>query len=154
VRMHDAMRATLVGLALTIGSASLDAKDPGSTPVEASPASDPAVQALEVEARTAALRILEEDIEAKIAELATLREQHARSFLDLPEETGPDIQTLVAFYQAMKPQNAAVLLERLPRNLAASVLSAMKTREAGKILNVMSPDIAVRISKLMAGEES
>lgn len=129
------------------------AEKPATAPEGTSTAeTDPTVRALEIEARSAALRVLEADLEAKLGELTRLREEMATDFLGEPEDEGAELATLVAFYQAMKPKNAATLLERLPNDLAANLLSAMKTREAGKILNSMDPDVAVRISARMAKE--
>ncbi len=112
-----------------------------------------AVQALEIEARQAALRLLEEDLEKRLAELIALREEVSEELAPGEEKSNQDLKTLISFYQAMKPKNAAVLLEKLPTQLAADVLAAMKTREAGKIFNVMEPERAVRISRLMAEGE-
>lgn len=112
-----------------------------------------AVQALELEVRESALRLLEEDLERRLAELTALREEVSAVLAPGEEESDRDLKTLISFYQAMKPKNAALLLEKLPMPLAADVLASMKTREAGKILNVMAPERAVRISRLMAGEK-
>jgi flagellar motility protein MotE (MotC chaperone) len=112
-----------------------------------------AKQALELEARESALRALEEDLNRKIDKLEELRKV-AADVIE-PGETAREeqLQTLIRFYQAMKPQSAARLLEKLPVQLAADVLGSMKSRGAGKILNVMKPEQAVRISKLMAGQK-
>ena len=108
---------------------------------------------LELEVRATALRALEEDLNRKIEQLEKLRKQAVEVIEPGEKEREAQLQTLIAFYQAMKPQSAARLLEKLPTELAADVLSAMKSRGAGKILNVMNPDKAVRISKLMAGQK-
>ena len=112
-----------------------------------------AVQAFELEARQAALRLFEEDLERRLAELSSLREELAEVLASGEEKSDRELRTLISFYQAMKPKNAAVLLEKLPAQLAADVLASMKTREAGKVLNVMKPERAVRISRLMAGQK-
>ncbi len=107
-------------------------------------------EALELEVRQSALRMLEADIASKLEELLS---EHKRLEDALSKQEGDpaaDLSTLIEFYQAMKPKNAAVLLEKLPSGLAADVLAAMSSRSAGKILNVMTPERAVRISKLMA----
>lgn len=119
----------------------------------AQPRPDPselAQRALEIEAREAALRELESVIEQRIEELQ--RSQQAALQVLEPErqQQEADLAKLVAFYQSMKPKSAAELLEKLPLELATSVLSRMKQREAGKILNVMDDARAVQISKRMA----
>ncbi len=112
-----------------------------------------AKQLLELEVRETALRELEQDLNQKIQTLEELRQQTLAVILPGEKERQGQLDTLIKFYQAMKPQSAARLLEKLPTPLAADVLSSMKSRGAGKILNVMNADKAVQISKLMAGQK-
>ncbi len=112
-----------------------------------------AKQLLELEVRATALRELEQDLDQKIQTLEELRLQAVAVIEPGEKERQGKLATLIKFYQAMKPQSAARLLETLPTPLAANVLSSMKSRGAGKILNVMNTDKAVRISKLMAGQK-
>ncbi len=112
-----------------------------------------AKQLLELEVRATALRELEQDLNQKIQTLEELRQQTLAIILPGEKERQGQLDTLIKFYQAMKPQSAARLLEKLPTPLAADVLSSMKSRGAGKILNVMNADKAVQISKLMAGQK-
>jgi flagellar motility protein MotE (MotC chaperone) len=109
--------------------------------------------ALEVEVRKQALVLLESDADAKLAELAKLREQLEGQLAPGEQKAERDLDTLIQFYQAMKAKKAAALLEKLPAELAADVLGAMKSRQAGKILDAMQPAPAVRISQLMAGRK-
>jgi flagellar motility protein MotE (MotC chaperone) len=108
--------------------------------------------ALEAEVRKHALALLEADADAKLAELARLREELEGQLEPAEVASARDLETLIDFYQAMKPKKAAVLLEKLPAELAAEVLGAMKSRQAGKVLDAMQPAPAVRISKMMAGK--
>ncbi len=112
-----------------------------------------AKQLLELEVRETALRELEQDLNQKIQTLEELRQQTLAIILPGEKERQGQLDTLIKFYQAMKPQSAARLLEKLPTPLAADVLSSMRSRGAGKILNVMNADKAVQISKLMAGQK-
>ncbi len=112
-----------------------------------------AKQMLELEVRATALRELEQDLDQKIQTLEELRQQAVAVIEPGEKERQAKLGTLIKFYQAMKPQSAARLLEKLPTPLAADVLSAMKSRGAGKILNVMNADKAVRLSKRMAGQK-
>jgi flagellar motility protein MotE (MotC chaperone) len=145
MRWRDRWIAALVGLLLV-------AADEAATE-SAHAAASAAGDALEIEVRKEALRLLEADAEAKLAELARLRAELEAQLAPATEEVERDLKTLIQFYQAMKPKNAATLLERLPAGLAADVLGAMKSRQAGKILDAMEPARAVRISRLMAGEK-
>ncbi len=111
-----------------------------------------AKQLLELEVKATALRELEQDLNQKIQTLEELRQQALAVIEPGEKERQGKLDTLIKFYQAMKPQSAARLLEKLPTPLAADVLSSMKSRGAGKILNVMNADKAVRLSKRMAGQ--
>jgi len=128
------------------------AADPSERPHE-NRAEQTAKKLLELEVRETALRELEEDLNLKIQKLEALRKRAAEVIEPKEQARQEQLQTLIGFYQAMKPQSAARLLEKLPSQLAADVLSSMKSRGAGKILNVMNPERAVRISKLMAGHK-
>ena len=124
------------------------------TAPEAAQAPAPAgSDALEAEVRKQALLLLEADADAKLAELAKLREQLETALAPGEQKAERDLDTLIKFYQAMKAKKAAALLEKLPAELAAEVLGAMKSRQAGKILDAMQPVPAVRISQLMAGRK-
>jgi len=107
-------------------------------------------RALEIEAREKALQTLEAAVRTQIQELKELQQQTLLVLEPERAEKAAELRKLVSFYQNMKPQKAATLLEKLPVELATQVLSSMKQREAGKILNVMNPARAVLISKRMA----
>jgi flagellar motility protein MotE (MotC chaperone) len=133
----------IVGLAL-LGA---EAAQPAASP------DDAALENLELEARRLALETLERDLERKVEALQKLREETQAELQVQEREHDQDLEKLVKFYQAMKPQKAALLLEELPLDLAAEVLGTMKPREAGKILNSMKPSRAVQLSRRMAGAE-
>jgi flagellar motility protein MotE (MotC chaperone) len=139
------LRLALAGLLLVAAAE-------GGEKTREAPAADVAGE-LEVEVRRQALRLLEADADAKLGELARLREQLEAKLEPTEQKAARELDTLIRFYQAMKPKKAASLLEKLPAELAADVLGAMKSRQAGKILDSMQPAPAVRISQLMAGRQ-
>ena len=108
-----------------------------------------AAEALEIAVRKAAL----EQLELRVTEeIGALRELQVAALAVLePERAARDeeLAKLVGFYSNMKPKQAAQLIENLPLELATDVISRMKRREAGKILNVMARGRAVEISKRM-----
>ena len=107
---------------------------------------------LDAAARAAALRALESDVAKRIDELATLRARVEALLADEANGTPDEIATLIELYSSMKPKNAASVMERLPLPLAAEVLAEMPSRKAGKILDAMSREKAVSLSKRVAGE--
>ncbi len=147
-------RVLLLGLVLALlGADEAPRHAPAGPPAApaAAPSDDSALEVLDLEARRQALEILERDLERKVEALRKLREEAEAQREVQEHERGRDLGKLVKFYQAMKPQNAARLLEELPLDLAAEVLSTMKAREAGKVLNAMKPGRAVQLSRRMAG---
>ena len=126
---------------------------PEPPPPPAPTPSELAARALEIEAREAALREVERTVRAQIEELRTLRAQALAVLEPERQQREDELKKLVAFYQNMKPKSAADLIEKLPLDLATAVVSRMKTREAGKILNVMGPARAVQISEQIAGPQ-
>jgi flagellar motility protein MotE (MotC chaperone) len=134
------------------GALLLGADEPASVGSVPSPSTGAAaLDALELEGQRQALEMLQRDVESKLEALEELRKQAEASLKVQKKAHTEDLEKLVKFYQAMKPQNAARLLEELPLNLAAEVLSAMKVREAGKIMNSIKTQRAVQISRRMAG---
>jgi flagellar motility protein MotE (MotC chaperone) len=133
-----------LGALLLLGAAE------GAPESASAPAPKPSA-ALEAEVREEALRLLESDADAKLAELARLRAELEAQVAPGEQKAARELDTLIQFYQAMKPKNAAALLEKLPAELAADVLGKMKSRQAGKILDAMQPARAVQISRRMAG---
>lgn len=61
------------------------------------------------------------------------------------------VQEFASSYSAMKPAEAAGIMEALPDQLelAAKILNAMDSDARGKILGAMKPDIAAKITKIM-----
>lgn len=55
------------------------------------------------------------------------------------------IETLARSIRGMKPKQAAALLTRLPRPLAATLLLRMRPAQAGEVLDELSPDVAAAL---------
>jgi len=64
------------------------------------------------------------------------------------------IKRLAAVYAAMKPEQAARVVARLDLATAVRVFSVMEEKRVGKILAHLSPQLAVRISRALSGEEA
>src|SRR5262249_21011219 len=123
------------------------APPPGPSPSEL------AASALEIEARKAALREVERAVRTQVEELRALRAQALAVLEPERQQREDELTKLVGLYQNMKPKNAAELIEKLPLDLATKVISRMKTRDAGKILNLMGSTRAVQISQQIAGPQ-
>ncbi|HSB73583.1 MAG TPA: hypothetical protein VLT62_30010 [Candidatus Methylomirabilis sp.] len=66
----------------------------------------------------------------------------------LSEKQG-QVKRLARLYEGMRPKEAATVLEKLDRPLAAGVLSEIKDRQAAKILGAMSPGTAAELTRLL-----
>jgi flagellar motility protein MotE (MotC chaperone) len=106
----------------------------------------------EVEAQYEALRLLQEDLSAKLKakEAATppppkpdeLDKQAARL-----KEREANVQQLARVFEKMKPPEAAKVVPQMEEDLAVEVLARLKERQAAKILGGIDPELAGRLSK-------
>jgi len=62
-----------------------------------------------------------------------------------------NVAGLIKAYSAMKPQEAARLLEIINEDLAIQILSGMKSKVAGQVLSKLNVKVAKNISEKMAG---
>ena len=69
-------------------------------------------------------------------------------------EADSQIQDYAQAYAEMKPKEAAGIFEAMTDNLelAAKILDQMSAEDRGKILGVMNPDVAARLTKIMDPE--
>jgi len=63
-----------------------------------------------------------------------------------------NVAGLIKAYSAMKPQEAAKLLEFINENLAIQIISGMKSKVAGKVLSKLNVRVAKNISEKLAGK--
>lgn len=119
------------------------------------------LQMQRVEDRKAELAAIQADISEKIAELSRLREeirQIHQNIQDAAEKKQADeaaraarseekLKHLIKAYGAMKPQNAAALIEKLDMELAIKLLTRMKGDEVGNILANIDAEKAALLSK-------
>lgn len=72
----------------------------------------------------------------------------------MQQEEDSKIQEYAQAYAEMKPKEAAGIIEAMPNDLelAARILWQMTAEDRGKILGVMDPDVAAKITKIMDPE--
>ena len=113
----------------------------------------------ELKKREAELLLREKNLEAleqkvradlnKIEEALIRSEELVGIKRDLIEK---NVISLMKVYSAMKPQEAATLLESLDQAIAIQIISRMKSKVAGKILGKMNTRVAKNISESIAGK--
>jgi len=98
------------------------------------------------------LESLEQKVRAdlkKIEEALIRSEEQVGIKRDLIEK---NVNSLAKVYAAMKPKEAATLLESLDQGIAIQIISRMKSKVAGKILGKMNTRVAKNISESIAGK--
>jgi flagellar motility protein MotE (MotC chaperone) len=104
--------------------------------------------------QTERLKQLEAEVGAKIDELEAKRQEYQgwleqrQAFLDSTSAIMVDI------YAKMKPDAAAAQLASIDREMAASVLTKLKSRTASGILSEMPPGVASELAALIVKKTS
>jgi flagellar motility protein MotE (MotC chaperone) len=97
--------------------------------------------------KKAELLAIQDDINKKIATLTKLRDDIRAEKAKKNAEEEQKFKHLIKAYSAMKPQNAADLIEKLDIKLAIELLSKMKGDDVGKILSYVKIEKAAKISE-------
>jgi len=108
----------------------------------------------ELTAREEHLKVYEQDVTAKIASLEEIekrlqvRAKAATAAIDSAAES------LAKVYGAMKPQDAAPILERLDESTVLTIFGRMKEKQIGEILPLMSKEKAIALTQALAASAS
>ncbi|MCH7623117.1 MAG: hypothetical protein IIB46_03455 [Nitrospinae bacterium] len=97
------------------------------------------------------LRTLEQNI---LKDLKKIEDAIARSDQQIGIKKNlikENIVGLIKAYSAMKPQDAARLMEVINEDLAIQILSGMKSKVAGQVLSKLNVKVAKNISEKLAG---
>lgn len=100
-----------------------------------------------IKEKKAELLAIQDDINKKIAELTKLRDEIKSEKTRKKVAEEQQFKHLIKIYSAMKPQNAADLIEKLDIKLAIELLSKMKGEDVGKILSFVKIEKAAKISE-------
>ncbi len=99
------------------------------------------------------LLAIQDDINKKIATLTKIRDDIIAEKAKKKAVEEQQFKHLIKVYSAMKPQNAAELIERLDIKLAIELLSKMKGDDVGKILSFVKIEKAAKISEGLVNRE-
>ena len=97
--------------------------------------------------KKAELLAIQDDINTKIVTLTKIRGDIRAEKAKEKAAEEQRFKHLIKVYSAMKPQNAADLIEKLDIDLAIKLLSKMKGDDVGKILSFVKIDKAAKISE-------
>ena len=104
----------------------------------------------ELKEREEGLKMLEKQLEGKLTQLQTLRQEIGQLMEERSEFEKKRFGHLVKVYEGMKPPEAAALVERLQEETAIRLLASMKSSKVSKILGVVKPERAVKLSEKLA----
>jgi flagellar motility protein MotE (MotC chaperone) len=103
--------------------------------------------------KEAELMAIQQEINNKIASLTRLRNEIRAEMEKKRTAEAQKYKHLIKVYSAMKPQNAAGLIEKLDKSLAIELLSKMKGEDVGKILSYVDLEKAAIISEGLVKKE-
>lgn len=96
--------------------------------------------------REAELNELKREIEEKITQLNTAQKKIEKLLAQGQKVKDKNVKHLAVVYSSMKAEKAAKLIERLDEDLTLDVLRQMEEKFVAKILSLLDPDKAVRLS--------
>jgi len=104
--------------------------------------------------RMEALRIADEEVSGKLAELEQA-EEALRETIALAEKAAEgDLLRLTKVYESMKPKQAAALFEEMAPEFAAGFIGRMRPEAAAAIMAGLTPEAAHRFSVVLAGRNA
>ena len=106
-----------------------------------------------IEKKKVELLAIQDDINKKIATLTKIRDDIIAEKAKKTAAEEQQFKHLIKVYSAMKPQNAADLIERLDIKLAIKLLSKMKGDDVGKILSFVKIEKAAKISEGLVNQD-
>lgn len=100
------------------------------------------------------LQAAEKRLEEKVAELESVKAELLRLIGRRNEEEDARLKSLVRIYEAMKPKEAAQILEKLDMDVVVGVIERMKESKVAPILASMVPERAKTVTALLADRKS
>lgn len=110
-----------------------------------------AAQEAQITDRLHALRIAEETVEKRLADLVAAEERLRETLAVADGATERDVAQLTNVYEQMKSKEAAAVFEEMDPNFAAGFLARMRPEVAASVLEGMDPKAAYAISVILAG---
>lgn len=99
------------------------------------------------------LKILQSEVDNKLKRLGELRKELEELLAQKDEAERDRIRKLSMIYQKRDPAGAALTLASMDKTLAVSILSMMRDKYAGKILDQMEKTTAVEYSTALGRVE-
>ena len=107
-------------------------------------------RARELDAREEHLKVYEQDVTAKIASLEEIEKRLQARAKAASAAIDAAAESLAKVYGAMKPADAAPILERLDEPTVLTIFGRMKEKQIGDILPLMSKEKAISLTQALA----
>lgn len=102
--------------------------------------------------RDAMMKAAEKQIDAKISEMAALKDQMEKLLGQQQDEENSKIDSLVKIYSGMKPKEAAAIFNQMDMNVMLPVIAKMSERKSAAIMAVMDTakanELTVRLTEM------
>ena len=115
------------------------------------------VRRIELERREQALRVREKladlaeiELKERVEKMNELQVQLTNLLKNLSNKEEGELMQLAKIYEEMRPQNAAIVLNKLDDNIVFDLFKRMNRKDTAKIMEKMDPQKARRISKMLA----
>ncbi|GLK66354.1 MotE family protein [Paracoccus kondratievae] len=103
----------------------------------------------DIDRRKAELAAAEKQLTEKLIELRKLKQQIAQSDQSQNRAQSDDISRLIAVYDQMKPEQAAMVLSNLPPDFAAQILVRVQPETGARIMASVEPGHAAILTSYM-----
>lgn len=102
---------------------------------------------LEIQKQQDSLKVAEDDLGKKYAELSAKQKDFIGCVDKIEEESKGRIGQLVDMISNMKPQKAAEVLSVQESDIAVRILQTIDSKKASKIFNFMDKDVSAKLQK-------
>lgn len=103
----------------------------------------------DIDRRKAELATAERQLTEKLVELRKLRQQIRDNDSNVSRAQTDDIARIIAVYDQMKPEQAAVVLSNLPPDFAAQILARVQPETGARIMASVEPGQAALLTSYM-----
>tara|TARA_Y100000780_G_scaffold231177_1_gene255653 strand:- start:169250 stop:169822 length:573 start_codon:yes stop_codon:yes gene_type:complete len=115
------------------------------------------IRRIELERREQALRVREKladlaeaELKDRVEKMNELQKQLTVLLKNLSNKEEAELVQLAKIYEEMRPNNAAIVLNKLDDNIVFDLFKRMNRKDTAKIMEKMDPIKARRISKMLA----
>jgi flagellar motility protein MotE (MotC chaperone) len=111
-----------------------------------------------VVARESVLTAAEQKLTVRVTELQALQQKLGGQFAAQKQKQDVGWQAMVKLYEAMKPKEAAAIMNELPMPVLVPLMDRMKAAKAAAVMEVMTPekarDVTSELAQMRTGQDA